>query len=70
MSLVYPWQKKRYKRQRSSISIEEFIDRLKKEDEESQKFYDDFMKRFYPNKQSPNRKKKRKRDVKQPKGSI
>ena len=64
MSLVYPWQKNRYKRQRPSNSVEEFIDHIKKEDEEIKKLYDDFFKRF------PKKKRKRWDDVKQPKGSI
>ena len=82
MSLVYPWQKKIYKRQRPSKEkikkFEEFLkiykkhkkrERDKKQLEEAIKNNPDVWdaKKF---EEMEREKKKRKRDVKQPKGSI
>ena len=78
MSLVYPWQKKSRKRQRPSKEkmkkFEEFIKMYNKRQRDKKQLEDAIKnnpdvwdaKKF----EEMERKKKRKRNVKQPKGSI
>ena len=82
MSLVYPWQKKFYKRQRPSKEkmkkFEEFIKMYNKRKRDKKQLEDAIKnnpdvwdaEKFEEMEREKKKKKKRKRDVKQPKGSI